>query len=163
MYLAGSTVDGTVYMVVYADSAGAPGALIATSNGGTILVAYSGQWWPFTFSTPFNVTAGQSYWIGIYADTPGTTGGSNGPMIWYTNSILGDYQNVQYNFKNQGNYPPPNPFGAGTLGSARSLSAYLVVDTGGPQAPAVTTSAAAGVTLTSAILEGSANPKGEPT
>jgi glucose/arabinose dehydrogenase len=68
-YLSGlgsTTGSQVVKAVVYADSGGVPGALIATSNPVTINAGAAFSWVPFTFATPPTVTAGP-VWIGYLA------------------------------------------------------------------------------------------------
>jgi hypothetical protein len=78
-----------VKMVVYANNAGSPGALIAVSNE---VANPATGWISFTFATPFNVTANTPYWLGYITDVgfsvetnSSTTGGSYGPR-WGVNS-----------------------------------------------------------------------------
>jgi hypothetical protein len=60
--------------VVYKDSNGRPGALVARTWQRTFSSSQAAGWYPFTFSSPVPVTFG-SYWIGIIAaQSSGVTG-----------------------------------------------------------------------------------------
>jgi hypothetical protein len=86
--------------VIYADSAGSPGALLATSTN-TISSGACGEV-DFNFA-PLNLTGGLAYWFGV--DTDGT---STAPMYLLSPTLTGG---VEYN---AGGYPTPsNPFGGG--------------------------------------------------
>ena len=67
---AGST---TVNCVIYADSSGAPGALLATSDSVTLSATTEAQV-DFTFSgaNQISVVSGTTYWIGVSWQDPGT-------------------------------------------------------------------------------------------
>jgi hypothetical protein len=73
---------GTWKAVIYADSAGSPGALSGTSAEVSTSAGSSRAWRTATFSSPVAVTAGSYYWIGFisgtgylnYHVTSGTTG-----------------------------------------------------------------------------------------
>jgi hypothetical protein len=90
-------IQGPTKAVIYADSSGAPGALLGTSTN-TISSGAGEQ--VFTFSG-VNIVSGTSYWVGV------DTGTYSGAMaIWCPAQTNG----VQYN---SGAYPTPsNPFGA---------------------------------------------------
>jgi glucose/arabinose dehydrogenase len=60
-----------VKAVVYSDSNGVPGSLLATSNAVTMKAKTAFAWVPFTFSTPVTIAAGP-VWVGYLAGT--TTG-----------------------------------------------------------------------------------------
>lgn len=67
---AGST---TVNCVIYADSSGVPGALLATSDSVTLTATAEAQV-DFTFSNTNRITvaAGTTYWVGVSWQDPGT-------------------------------------------------------------------------------------------
>src|SRR3989344_1129638 len=130
MYIAGNTNAGTVYMVVYNDNGSLqPGNLIAVSSGISVSSTQAAGWVNFTFPTQFNISTSQNIWIGMYADITGTTGGTSGPLLYYSASVVGDYVSDGYVFINHGDAPVSNPFGIGTDStSQRSWSAYLIVN-----------------------------------
>lgn len=68
-----ATGSTTVNCVIYADSAGAPGALLATSDSVTLTATTEAQV-DFTFSgaNQINITASTTYWIGASWQDPGT-------------------------------------------------------------------------------------------
>jgi hypothetical protein len=67
-FLQVNTTNSTAKMklVVYADSAGSPGSLIAASNE---VVGPTAGWQHFVFGTPVSITAGTQYWYGTFADS----------------------------------------------------------------------------------------------
>ena len=133
MYLQGNIADATVYMVVYLDSSGVPGSLVAVSSGVLIPTTQPAGWVTFNFSPSFNVTAGQNLWLGLYVDGAGTIGTDSGPVRFAEVTAVGDYANVNYRLRDLGDAlvptPVPNPFGTSTDSTfVRSFSAYLIVN-----------------------------------
>lgn len=113
---AGST---TVSFCIYADSAGAPGALLAQSDPVTVSATVeTAVAFTFTGANKIQLVAGTNYWIGPAWQDPGTpsinifrgTGGSRDEVSAYA----------------------PNPFGTPTTGLAGPLVAYVTYDTATP-------------------------------
>ncbi|MEK7573445.1 MAG: carboxypeptidase regulatory-like domain-containing protein [Patescibacteria group bacterium] len=131
MYIQGSTNNATVYMVVYDDVSSQPKNLIAVSNGVSVPTTQAAGWVNFTFpsSFTFNTTASQNIWIGMYADITGTTGGTSGPLLFYSTSVIGDYASDGYVYVDDGDAPVPSDLTGIGFDSAvqRSYSAYLIV------------------------------------
>jgi PKD repeat protein len=100
--LGSSSGSQPVRMVVYADSNGAPGALLGVSNQVTINAGRSWGWVDFTFPSSVSVPAG-TVWLGYFAGT------KDGLTQLRYDPVGGD---LQYN-KNSGGYSagPSNPFG----------------------------------------------------
>lgn len=68
--LGDNEIPGKLKFTIYADSAGVPSTLIATSEEVTSFMP-SG-WVTFFFASPPTLTAGTVYWLGIHADTATT-------------------------------------------------------------------------------------------
>jgi hypothetical protein len=68
-----ATGSTTVNCVIYANSGGAPGALLATSNSVTLTATAEAQV-DFTFSgaNQIAIASGTTYWIGVSWQDPGT-------------------------------------------------------------------------------------------
>jgi hypothetical protein len=62
-YVARVGAAGNGAAAIYADNAGSPGALIASTNQATVGTAYS--WVDFHLPSPVSVTAGTGYWLAI--------------------------------------------------------------------------------------------------
>jgi len=82
----GGAGNSKVRMLVYADSSGAPGALLGQSNEVTILSAAAYAFVDFTFPTPFAVTNGTNYWIGHIQDQAITVQTGPTGLDWLRNS-----------------------------------------------------------------------------
>ncbi|MEM2080687.1 MAG: choice-of-anchor R domain-containing protein [Candidatus Bathyarchaeia archaeon] len=89
-----ATPAGNIMTAIYADSAGAPGALLAYSNS----TAATSGWNDLTLNTPVNVTAGTTYWLGFNNDDDNidTYRDPNGTHV-YVSQTYGSF---------------PDPFGA---------------------------------------------------
>jgi hypothetical protein len=73
---------GSIKCTVFADAAGAPGAIIASSTGPVTdpPVSNVAPGIPFAFGTPFSVTKDTQYWIGFCFSA-----NSAGSTFWYSN------------------------------------------------------------------------------
>jgi hypothetical protein len=114
-YLAATGVSGAQALegVVYADTAGKPGALIGATEPFTFKSTSSAGWYALAFSSPLRLAAG-NYWIGLI------TGASAGVAGFRYDSVAGsrDYNANSYTSG------PTNPFGsASTDGEQASLYA----------------------------------------
>jgi hypothetical protein len=111
-------------MVVYADSAGAPGALLATSDE-TVLTSTTEAGVSYTFSSTNQITivSGVTYWIGAFWADPGT------PSVNLSRDATAA---MRQEVSGAGVvYPtPPNPYGTPTA-NAGPMDAYITADTGG--------------------------------
>lgn len=68
-----ATGSTTVNCVIYADSSGAPGALLATSDSVTLTAVAEAQVdFAFSGGNQIGVAAGTTYWIGASWQDPGT-------------------------------------------------------------------------------------------
>jgi hypothetical protein len=115
-----STAGGSTEMrfVIYSDSGGEPGSLLATSAE-VINTADPGSpiWHSFTFSggNIIDVTAGTPYWLGMGWDDPGT------PTIrWYRNATAGLRRERIFTYPNF-----PASFGTADATNSGPLDAYV--------------------------------------
>lgn len=107
--------SGSVAIVVYADSSGAPGALLAASNSMTITNTSSAfETATFSGANQITVTAGTNYWVGASWPDPGT------PTFTYDRDGTANQRDEQST--NQ-----PNPFGTPSLVSVGPIAAYVDV------------------------------------
>lgn len=68
-----SAGNGPSKCVIYADSSGSPGALLATSDEVTITnTAEAAQTYNFSGANQISITGGTTYWIGVAWQDPGT-------------------------------------------------------------------------------------------
>ena len=108
----GNTATGNIKPGLWADSAGAPGALLA-SGGAVALVSYRQIWCPF--SAAASVTLGTQYWYGFVAQ-------NSSDQIMAARGVQGEFRNL-----GGGGYTggPTNPFG--TLGgpNTQTWSAHV--------------------------------------
>lgn len=88
--------------MIYADSAGSPGALLATSQEITDITT-TPAWHSFPFATPVTLTA-TDYWLGIIVD--------DGTAVYYRDAAAADQTWINADTYEDG---PSDPFGAGTL------------------------------------------------
>ena len=115
---AGST---TINAVIYADSAGAPGSLLATSDSATLTSTTTGNQVDFTFSgaNQISVGSGTTYWVGISWQDPGT------PSVTYgrDTTASGRQESASY---------LPDPFGTPTAlaGPIDVWITYVLPDSG---------------------------------
>jgi hypothetical protein len=107
--------------VIYADSNGAPGALLGTSQQLTFSNTSATGWYDLAFSSPVKLAAAGNYWIGVI------TGASAGIAGFRYDTVANsrDYNNNSYASG------PTNPFGAvATDQEQTSLYATFVPSTG---------------------------------
>ena len=90
--------------VIYAESAGAPGALLATTTALAFKSTSAAGWYELNLSTPVKVAAG-NYWLGFISATTATVGAYR----WATLSSGLDYNTNIYTSG------PSNPFGKATI------------------------------------------------
>jgi hypothetical protein len=82
-----ANVTGHMKMALYADTAGTPSTLLATSNEVTNPTAGSNT---FTFSSPPTITAGTKYWYAVISDAAFTFKTSNSsPTAWSVSRTYG--------------------------------------------------------------------------
>jgi hypothetical protein len=114
IYLAPTATAGQQLLkgVVYADSGGAPGALLGVTEQLTFKSTSSAGWYDMSFSSPLKLAAG-NYWLGVI------TGATWGVAGYRYDSVAGsrDYNSNVYTAG------PSNPFGAVTL-DAEQVSLY---------------------------------------
>ncbi len=128
--------------VLYADSSGNPGALIAKTAELTFKSTQPAGWYDLTFSSPIPLTAG-NYWIGMISGAS-----SNVTGFRYTNVSGSRAYNA-----NTYTAGPSNPFGAHSTDNEQ-ISEYATYSTGGsadttaPTTPTGVTATAAGSTQT---------------
>jgi hypothetical protein len=103
VYLAPTSTSGQQVLegIIYADSSGKPGALLATSSQLTFASTNSAGWYDLTFQTPISLAAG-NYWIGVI------TGGSGSVAGFRYDSVSGA-RDANANTYSSG---PSNPFGS---------------------------------------------------
>lgn len=104
-WLSASGSSGTK-LLVYADSSGAPGSLLATSDE-TVITATTEAVRDYTFSggNQISITSGTPYWLALMWQDPGT------PSMTFSRDGTASGRLEVQGFT----YPtPPNPFGTGT-------------------------------------------------
>lgn len=84
--------DGNISYAIHADSAGAPGAILATGAGSNVVATLSsfnwccagGNAWLITFDlqSAFSASAGTNYWLEL--------GGAGGPSPWWVTTGSGN-------------------------------------------------------------------------
>lgn len=121
-----ATGSTNVKFVIYADSAGEPGALLAQSD---VLVVSntSEQQNNFTFSggNQISVTSGTPYWIGVAWQDPGT------PSLNVSRDSTATSRREQ-NYT----YPTlPDPFGTPSASNSGPIDAFVTYTEGGGPAP----------------------------
>jgi hypothetical protein len=99
-----SGVSGNVKCAIYADNAGAPGALITAMNTGQAVTA--GGWNTLNF-TPTAIVNGTYYWLAICFDTSGAAQAVDGGTMWWKSAT---YSTFTF----------PNPAGTGFSSGAYS-------------------------------------------
>jgi len=108
----GSSGQQSFEGVIYADSSGAPGALLGTSNPLVFKSSNSAGWYDLTFPTPLKLAAG-NYWIGfISANTANVAA-----FRYDTLTKALDYNANTYTSG------PSNPFGSPTI-TSQQISLY---------------------------------------
>ncbi|HEY4450506.1 MAG TPA: S8 family serine peptidase [Solirubrobacteraceae bacterium] len=140
IYLAHAASSGQQLLkgVIYGDSAGAPGALLAVSEPITFTSTSANGWYDMTFSSPVGLAAG-NYWIGIIT---GATSGVAG-FRYDSVSAARDYNANTYTSG------PSNPFGSPSTDSEQAslYATYTTAtDTTPPTQPSGLSATAAGAT-----------------
>jgi subtilisin family serine protease len=115
IYLAPTTTAGqqTIKGLVYADSNGAPGRLLATSNELVFRNTNAAGWYDLPLSSPLSLVAG-NYWIGVIS------GPSSGVASFRWDSVASS-RLVNSNAYSAG---PSDPFGTPTSTDAEQMSLY---------------------------------------
>jgi hypothetical protein len=108
----GSSASGNMRIGLYADDAGEPGALIATTEAKAFTATSSGHWEELAFAPPPAIVGGVSYWIACHTSATAGSRGSDGST-----------QNDGRRFKSQSYASgPPDPFGtASSYNNTRGL------------------------------------------
>jgi hypothetical protein len=104
--------------VIYADSSGAPAALLASSEQLTFSSTGAAGWYDLTFSSPVKLAAG-NYWIGVL------TGATAGVAGFRFDSVSASRDYNSNSFASG----PTNPFGAVTT-DAEQMSLYATYTPG---------------------------------
>ena len=74
----GAVASGNMRIGLYADNAGEPGALIATSEAKAFSATSSGHWEEFAFTSPPTTGGDVKYWLACHADASVNSRGSDG-------------------------------------------------------------------------------------
>jgi Subtilase family/Invasin, domain 3 len=158
VYLLPTSTSGqqVIQGVIYADSGGTPGSLIATTNAFTFSSTNAAGWYDLTFPTPPQLPAG-NYWLGVL------TGNSSGVAGYRYDSVSGSRD---YN-SNTFTSGPSDPFGPITTDS-QQMSIYATYTPSGPpssppastSAPVISGTAQVGQTLTTSNGSWSGSPNG---
>jgi hypothetical protein len=74
----GSSASGNMRIGVYADDAGEPGVLIATTEEKAFSATSSGHWEEVTFTSPPTAIEGVKYWLACHTDVSVNSRGSDG-------------------------------------------------------------------------------------
>jgi hypothetical protein len=74
----GSAASGNMRMGLYADNAGEPGALIATTEAKAFSATSSGHWEEFAFTSPPTIVGGIKYWLACHSSANVQSRGSDG-------------------------------------------------------------------------------------
>jgi hypothetical protein len=133
-----TSASGNVKVAIYADSAGAPGALLSAVNTSTPVIAG----WNNITITSTSVVTGNYYWLAYDSDL----------AIGYYQSAAGT---LRYKTATYSTFSFPNP--AGTGFTSLTTSVGLLAGWGftvPPSAPTVTNSTATNIATTSATLNG---------
>jgi hypothetical protein len=116
----GASGTQTLEGVIYADSGGSPGALIAVSNQVTFASTNAAAWYDLPFSTPVSLAPG-NYWIGFMS-------GSTSYVIGFRYDSVSGSRLYNANTYSSG---PSNPFGSASSDSEQ-ISLYATYTTGSP-------------------------------
>jgi hypothetical protein len=111
---AGGTISGKARGVVYTDSAGAPGNIVASGSESTITIGQAAGWVALPISA--SVTAATAYWIGCWF---GTGGGGTVCTQYYYDTQTGGQRSATVTYASTGNptSPFPTPTTANRIGS----------------------------------------------
>ena len=74
----GSAASGNMRIGLYADSAGEPGAQIATTEAKAFSATSAGHWEGLTFAAPPTTLGGVKYWLACHTDVSVNSRGSDG-------------------------------------------------------------------------------------
>jgi subtilisin family serine protease len=120
IYLQQGGSSGTQVLegVIYADSGGSPGALIAVSNQVTFASTSAAGWYDLPFSTPVSLAPG-NYWIGFMS-------GSTSYVIGFRYDSVTGARLYNANTYTSG---PSNPFGSASTDNEQ-ISLYATYTTG---------------------------------
>lgn len=145
LYVAGNVTDANpVRGVIYLDSAGVPGALVALGAAVTVTAGQAAGWITSTISTG-SITNGSKYWVGFM---PG--GGPNG-CSFYKDTVGGSARYVTVTYPTA-----PDPFGSPTT-YTDELSAYITYT------PAAGNVSVTGVRATATATGKTGSPKDVPS
>jgi hypothetical protein len=100
----GSSASGNMRMGLYADNAGEPGALIATTEAKVFSATSSGHWEEFTFTSPPTTVGSVKYWLACHTDASVNSRGSDGSNQNDARRLISQTFATGL----------PDPFGAGT-------------------------------------------------
>ncbi len=137
------TGDQVAKAVIYADNAGSPAALKATSAEATVTDGASVAWVDFALAAPLELAAGD-YWLGLH------TGGNTGTIRWRYAASGGSSYNVGDTYAGGAADPaasPPTRTGSekyaiyATYGYIRSAAVTFALETGFTIAATVTSGA----------------------
>jgi hypothetical protein len=121
IYLAPTATSGQQALrgIIYSDSGGSPGALVATSNELVFSSSDAAGWFDLTLPSPVSLSAG-NYWIGMMSgSTPGVAG-----FRWDSVSGSRVYNSNTYTSG------PSNPFGPIGGSDSEQMSIYATYTTG---------------------------------
>jgi len=113
--------------VIYADSAGSPGALLAQSDVLSIptsATTESERVYTFSGGQQITVNSGTQYWIGLAWDDP-DPGGTLQIQISRDNTATSRYEQTA-----TAGPTPPNPYGSPTANNTGPIDAYVTFSTG---------------------------------
>ena len=113
-YLSGGASPSQIRAVIYADSSGNPGALVATTDEVTVGAGAGAGWVDFPFAAPVDLNPG-AYWIGYWL-------GTNSATLYYDN-VTGSERFAQAAYASTGSAPAIFPT-AGFGSSDTSYSLY---------------------------------------
>ena len=127
VYLAPSPVSGEQVLkgIIYADSLGAPSALLGTSEQIIFKHTSAAGWYDLTFSSPVKLAAG-NYWIGVI------TGGT-GKVAGFRYDSVSSSRDWNQNAYTSG---PSNPFGASTVDAEQTSLYATYTEVAAPPPPA---------------------------
>lgn len=114
--------------IIYADSGGSPGALVAATNARTFSSSDSAGWYTLNFASPPTITAGH-YWLGIFTGTTGNV------AAYCYDTGASNARDADNNTYTSG---PGNPFGTVTTHDSQLMpvyASYTVAVAGLPTAP----------------------------
>jgi subtilisin family serine protease len=159
IYLQPTSSSGTqpIKGVIYADSSGAPGSLVAVTNPLTFASTNTAGWYDLTFPTPVALAPG-NYWIGVI------TGTSSG-VAGYRYDSVANSRDYNANTYTAG---PSNPFGPVTTIDSQQMSLYATYTVPPPAStppsnnnpPAISGTASVGLQLSTTTGSWTGSPSG---